>query len=282
MKIFSNKPLFTISFRRRHILMIILLLIAGGFGYSVYFRMFMTLPQTAINTITELRKSAKDQNIIVFAPHCDDESLGAGGLINRATKEGSRVKVVLVTDCNKHNIGSMRKKESISALSVLGVSSSNVSFLNFPEGQENHSDQEKADLKKNLQKEIDSFQPTLVVAPHPQDTHVDHKLIGTLLKQIVTGNDLNNQTIYYLIHFNFLKYPLPAGLKPDAYLLPPARLISFTDKWYKLSLTSEEEDQKEEAILKYKSQLKRTNPVLYRVLLDFVRRNELFMTNGEI
>lgn len=144
MKVSSNKPLFTVSFRRRHILMIVLILIAAGFGYSIYFRMFMTLPQQAINTIAELSQSHKNQKIIVFAPHCDDETLGAGGLIDRATKEGSQVKVVIVTDCNKHKIGAIRKQESLSALSTLGVLQSDVSFLNFPEGQDKdkHTDQE--------------------------------------------------------------------------------------------------------------------------------------------
>lgn len=46
-------------------------------------------------------------------------------------------------------------------------------------------------------------------------------------------------------------------------------------------LSNAEEDAKEDAVLKYKSQLKVTNPVLNRVLLDFVRRNELFMVEND-
>jgi len=60
-------------------------------------------------------------------------------------------------------------------------------------------------------------------------------------------------------------------------VLPPARLINFSDRWYKFDLTDDEIEIKEDAISKYKSQLSLKNPILVRVLWDFARKNELFM-----
>src|SRR5205814_52716 len=36
---------------------------------------------------------AKGESVLVIAPHCDDETLGAGGMIAEATRRGARVTV---------------------------------------------------------------------------------------------------------------------------------------------------------------------------------------------
>jgi len=270
------RPVLTISLRRHHILIIALVIFAAIFGYSLYFKFFMVLPQSSIHLINELPVTLENQKILVFSPHCDDETLGAGGLIHRAIQMKSDVRVVIVTDCNKRKIGATRKNESIDALKVLGLDYQHISFLNFPEEVEKRNPDEVKTMQDAINREINIFSPTLIVAPHPDDTHVDHRTVGRLVEESIQGKN-NIRIIYYLIHCNFLKFPSPAGLKSDAYLLPPARLVSFSTLWYKLSLTTEEEDLKEEAIFKYKSQLKITNPILERILLGFVRKNELFM-----
>lgn len=92
------------------------------------------------------------QRILVFAPHCDDEVLGAGGLIQRALKVGAHVKVVLVTNGDgftqaardwAHStkvtpgryleLGYTRQGETLAALESLGLSSDHVTFLGFPD-----------------------------------------------------------------------------------------------------------------------------------------------------
>ncbi|MEX2355524.1 MAG: PIG-L family deacetylase, partial [Thermaerobacterales bacterium] len=39
-----------------------------------------------------------DDRILVFAPHCDDETLGAGGILHTAGRLGCARKVVLLTN----------------------------------------------------------------------------------------------------------------------------------------------------------------------------------------
>jgi len=242
----------------------------------------MVLPQTAINVLPEATFSLSDQRIVVVAPHCDDEVLGAGGLIQKAIKSGSDVRVVMVTDCNYQKIGQTRQGETKSALGVLGLPSNKIIFLNFPEKAEKSKKNigENVEMRAAMKTQFVKFDPTLVVLPHPEDTHIDHATSGREGLKALKENNSSAKVAYYLIHYNFLRYPNPSGLHLDKYLLPPARLISWTDRWYKLDLTAEGEDLKEEAVLTYRSQLRRSNPILYKILLDFIRRNELFMVEG--
>lgn len=93
--------------------------------------------------------AAQDQRVLIFAPHCDDETLGCGGVISRLVEEGVPVRVVMLTNGDgfhhpvsnlKQNpaghieLGRMRQKESLAALKKLGVPASSAVFLGYPDG----------------------------------------------------------------------------------------------------------------------------------------------------
>lgn len=273
----DKKPkVITLRFYKWHILAVILVIFALIGGFSTYFKYYQVLPQSAINIMPEFPYSLQNQQILIISPHCDDETLGSAGLIQKAIKENSQIKVAITTDCNKHKIGETRKSESHDALKLLGVT--DIDFLNFPEidsGKEKGGD--NLSLGESLDREIQNYSPTLIIAPNPDDTHADHRAAGEKTRELVTQKYQNIKIAYYLIHYNFLKYPSPSGLHPEDFLLPPARLISFGNKWYILPLSQDEENRKQDAVYKYPSQLKKTNPILHILLLDFVRKNELFM-----
>lgn len=89
-------------------------------------------------------------DILIFAPHPDDEALGCAGLIYKAIQKKKKVKVVVVANGESSidgtewfyghkpttedfiNIGYVRQKESISAMKVLGLKSEDVIFLGYP------------------------------------------------------------------------------------------------------------------------------------------------------
>ena len=81
---------------------------------------------------------------VVFAPHQDDETLGCGALIARKRNDGLPVHVVFITDgCASHphhprlaprEIVAIRRQEARRALSILGVESTAVHFLNATDG----------------------------------------------------------------------------------------------------------------------------------------------------
>ncbi len=91
--------------------------------------------------------------LMIFSPHPDDESLGAGGLIQRVLKAGGRVKVVFMTNGDgfpegvekKDHIshptakdytryGEERRLEVLKAVAALGMKERDVIFLGFPDG----------------------------------------------------------------------------------------------------------------------------------------------------
>ena len=93
-----------------------------------------------------------NDRILVIAPHPDDESLAAGGLIKKARDRNATVKVVMMTDGssaatpqefsqylenNDKNsstgIGELRREEALQAMSKLGVNESSIIFLGYPD-----------------------------------------------------------------------------------------------------------------------------------------------------
>jgi len=103
--------------------------------------------------LNSIEAPAVDSRVIVFAPHCDDETLGCAEFIKKTIKNGGQVKVVFITngdgfknaiqiDYLKVNpkandyikFGYTRQQESITALEKLGVSRDNIIFLGYPDG----------------------------------------------------------------------------------------------------------------------------------------------------
>ncbi|HLO18169.1 MAG TPA: PIG-L family deacetylase [Anaerolineales bacterium] len=104
---------------------------------------FSKLPVLTINNF---------HHILVIAPHPDDETLGAGGVIQQALMEGSQVKVVVVTNgdgqkfapvmVNKEfdprpqdyiAMGERRQSEVVAALTTLGMKYNDIVFLGYPD-----------------------------------------------------------------------------------------------------------------------------------------------------
>lgn len=90
--------------------------------------------------------------IMIFAPHPDDETLAAGGLIQKALAQGIQVRVVIVTNGDGQpaapfvlekrarprpadyiRMGQRRQQESLAALKVFGLSAEDVIFLGYPD-----------------------------------------------------------------------------------------------------------------------------------------------------
>lgn len=95
---------------------------------------------------------AAQDKILVVAPHCDDETLGAGGFVFDAVRRGASVYVILMTNGDGFTLGArreflslrtdsarliefgyLRQRESLEALGVLGVPEEHVFFLGYPD-----------------------------------------------------------------------------------------------------------------------------------------------------
>jgi LmbE family N-acetylglucosaminyl deacetylase len=122
---------------------------AGAFFYGVHQEnrrlQSLALPQVAAPALGE--------SVLVLAPHCDDETLGAGGLIRAAVRAGARVRVAFLTNGDGFPLAASRRygkirltrdtyirfayhrqAEAIAALRELGVARDQVTFLGYPDG----------------------------------------------------------------------------------------------------------------------------------------------------
>ncbi|MBI3495023.1 PIG-L family deacetylase, partial [Candidatus Berkelbacteria bacterium] len=200
------------------------------------------------------------------------ETLGAGGYIDRAEKKGAQVTIVVVTDGNKHGLKVIRHQEEVKAVALLGVHEDQIIFLDYPDGQLR---QFKDDFTLKLDQIMVDFGPTVVLGTHPADIHPDHAVVGEVI-DATTGKLIHKPLLYqFLVHYH--RYPRPEGFHPISYLLPPVKLISTDNPWQKFTLTNEEQNDKNEAVLQYKTQLAHKNPFLRGLLFSFVRRNELYV-----
>ena len=94
-----------------------------------------------------------DTRLLVVAPHPDDETLGAGGLMQRVREAGAAVRVVYLTDgdgypegvrfedhvesprpADYRGYGRQRQHEARAALATIGFTRSAETFLSFPDG----------------------------------------------------------------------------------------------------------------------------------------------------
>lgn len=122
-------------------------------------------------------------NVLVLAPHPDDESLGCGGTIALHANLGDRVTVVFLTSgelgvpaMDSLRAAKLREAEALEATAVLGVA--DVQFLHGPDGTLR---QESAAMSAAIAALIDQMVPDRVLTPHPDDAHDDHAAATEIL-----------------------------------------------------------------------------------------------------
>lgn len=258
--------------KNRKLLYALALIILWGVGYLVYFRYFGTLPQATAVLFPEMSAPQKSDVIVVFSPHEDDETLGVGGYIAQAETVGADVHVVFATDGNRRNKKAIRLKESLVATEVLGVSNSDVIYYDYPDMDLTNN---AGALSKSIEKTLDDFHPNIVFVTSAEDIHPDHRELGKDVALAISRK--NNIRLYsYLIHYR--AYPRPQAYRPGDHLLPPVKLIKTDTIWYRFTLDTNSFDKKNEAVLKYKSQL--STPFLHSLMMSFIRQNEIFESSN--
>ena len=310
--------------RKFKLILLVTLLSLAVMGFLSYWA--SRAPSINIDTIDELRSINTDDKILIVAPHTDDETLGAGGIIMRAAQKKIPTKIVLITNGDNNifstdleyktlrpnnkkfiEAGEARQQETLGAMSTLGLTKDDVIFLGYPDGGikalyltnwPTHNPYKSPatggtnspyklnyepnvlyageNLLKNMTQIISDFKPTIIITPHPNDSHPDHSFAYEFVKKGLENIYGPNSTdkpmvLAYLIHHKV--FPHPGGYKPNEYLRPPFT-ASLDMHWYKVSLTQEETNKKYDAVRDYKTQLK--IPELGTLMKGFVRRNELF------
>jgi LmbE family N-acetylglucosaminyl deacetylase len=128
-------------------------------------------------------------NVVVIAPHPDDESLGCGGTLPQYTRRGDRVVAIFLTSGEhalKHlprvEAWKIREAEASAAAEVLGLSK--LEFMRCPDWfLSQHLNDAAGKLRRLLERES----PDVVFIPHEQDAHPDHRVAQQLFRSAAAG-----------------------------------------------------------------------------------------------
>ncbi|WP_298913150.1 PIG-L family deacetylase [uncultured Algimonas sp.] len=174
-------------------------------------------------------------DLLVVAPHPDDEVIGCGGLIQHVRAQGGRVTVAIVSDgaashpgsaaYPPHRLRAARRRESRAALAHLGVAGDRVHFMDLPDGGSDRWDRPDR-LDALLSRPFDA-----VALPSPFDNHADHRAAHHICRGRTRARVLN-----------YLVWPHEDGRRP-----PPDAELAIDIAPYRV--------RKAEALLHYATQL---------------------------
>ena len=281
--------------------------------------------QVSVYAAGALEPIESTDRILIVSPHPDDAVLAAGGLIQEALRKKAEVKIVYITS-GKHNLaslilykkfilkrrkgalylGKIRKEESKRATHLLGLKSSSLTFLDYPdsgilsifkkhwkkdlpfkdsltravrlakdEGISSCSLYKGENILRDLEKVILSVKPNKIFVPSPQDRNRDH--IGSYLFLRAALLDLSNKIakprLYlYIVHCG--------GLSILERYYPKRRFDlegkGGSKQWRILKLSPDEIEKKKEAIMEFKSQM-----YCRRFLLSFAK-DEVFKEEKDL
>jgi len=148
-----------------------------------------TQPPTALSVWQDSIDAAPEfdlgayESIVVVAPHPDDETLGAGGLIAACGERGIHVRVVVVTDGSGSHPGSETTPGELALLRAAEVTQA-VTLLN-PDAELDllwHRDGTTEENRDAIRSDLEraAAGADLIVSPWRGDGHRDHRVVGEL------------------------------------------------------------------------------------------------------
>lgn len=230
------------------VIIIISILIAGIYGYFVFFGASPYAPYFLSNLMvpsSQIRDFNKDDRILIVAPHPDDEVLSAGGIIQRAEAAHAKVKVLyltygdhntpafwayrkqpLISPSEYRKMGEVRRQEAVNGTEVLGLSLKDLIFLGYP-------DFETLDIWEhywNTNKAI--FDMTTATSSVP---YKDAFRYGAKYNSIEILDDF--KTVFKDFDPTIVIYPSPFDQNPDhqsASMFTKVTLLSLNEHPYEL------------------------------------------------
>lgn len=120
--------------------------------YLLYDRYLYYQEKPPESSLAALPKVIKEDRVLLFAPHCDDETISSSAVLHDAVLAGSQVRVVVMTNGDGFTIaaeeqfrrlfltgadyirsGYSRQAETLNALGELGISPLQVTFFGYPD-----------------------------------------------------------------------------------------------------------------------------------------------------
>lgn len=153
----------------------------------------------------EILNDMRGKNILVLAPHQDDESIGMGATISHLA-QNNKVHILYATDGRlkinngfRDNIDKIRKEEALNISKKLGVSIEILSYINTD--LRNNYDKLKEDIKKRIFD--DGFIFDCIFSTSICECTEDHRVLTEVLLDIVTEkSDFYDIPSIYLYDIN--------------------------------------------------------------------------------
>lgn len=180
---------------------------------------YYELLEPFLKVSTPLEALPGGENILVIAPHIDDETIGCGGTIAKHAHSGKNVTVLFAADCSEE-----RKKEGNEAAAILGIKR-----LIFWDYQSKTLDR-FPEISGRLNEVIKEVSPDIVYLPSWLDRHNDHMSLNRYFYETLKMTD-----------FDFMIY----GYEVWTAMIPNI-IVDI----------SEQAENKKRALLCYRSQLK--------------------------
>lgn len=161
-----------------------------------------------------------DKSAMIFAPHQDDETLGCGGTIILKTQAGARVTIVFLTDGSTSHrrfmpaaeLTRIRKQEALAAAELLGITSADIHFLDFPDGQLSHC---HGAAVREVSALLGRAQPEQVFVPFRADGTPDHEATYRIVTEALQRSGLCPATYEYPVWL-WNQWPwVPLDLRPN-------------------------------------------------------------------
>lgn len=205
------------------------------------------------------RPSTRD--IVVLAPHPDDEILGCGGLMSHCAAGAQDVVIVSVTDgeaaYEADSLGSVRCNELLRALRELSPGKIAIERLHIPDGSvAREADRLESAISRRLSNSC------TLIAPFEHDGHPDHDAVGRMAIQIGLRRGVT-----------VARYPIWAWHHSE-----PREFRGY--RWGIFPLSASAQDAKRRALQCFESQLRPrlAVPILPpHVLAHFERGYEAFL-----
>jgi N-acetyl-1-D-myo-inositol-2-amino-2-deoxy-alpha-D-glucopyranoside deacetylase len=244
---------------------------------------------------------APGTSAVVIAPHPDDGTLAAGGLIQQVLAGGGTVRLIVLTAGDAYReaasaasgrplpsaddyraLGRIRAGEEKECTRILGIR--DLVLLDGPDGGlealwtthwlsvtpyvspwSGRGPFSGEVLLGGLSAAVAAASPTLVVAPDPRDRHSDHAAAGRFAQAAIESLPEHPRVLTYMVHAR--AWPPPGDEQPP----PPTWEHDGTNS-VSLRLTPEQRRTKRRALDAHRSQWRVLGPLLGR----FDRRNEVF------
>jgi LmbE family N-acetylglucosaminyl deacetylase len=174
-------------------------------------------------------------DILVFAPHPDDEVIGCGGVIQQALAAGESVRIVFTTSGDGYpkaasallgktessltardfkRLGETRRREAIAAAGVLGIDESSIVFLGYPDASlaKVPASYDRAAAQANFTAALRDSRPSRVYVTNSADEHADHRVTNELVREAAAATGFSGQLLTFIVHSGDLIWPTAGAL----------------------------------------------------------------------